>query len=101
MEGTPGLEITIVAPAVARASPAMIVTLVYEPGVHVSNKGEEIWYNPTRFVAKRLGGSVGGGSMYAHDPNVVCNSILDTKKRTLRVQVTTHVFVPGYPAALR
>jgi hypothetical protein len=99
--GTPGVEVTIAAPALGAASPAIILTLAYQPGIHVPSPGEEIWYDLSRFLAKWLGGSDDGGNIYAHDPDVVHNSVLGTKKRTLRVQVTTHGFVPSNPAALR
>jgi hypothetical protein len=98
--GTPGVEITIRTPAITAAAPAIAVTLSYEPGVSTKTQSDEDWYNLTRFAAQWLGGSGGGGYMYDHDPNIIRNSTLDIKRRTLRVRIATHGFVPSDPAAL-
>ena len=99
--GTPGVEITITAPAASVMAPAITVTLAYEPGVRAGSRSEEDRYNLISLDALWLGRSGGAGHMYDHDPNVVGNSMLDVKKRTLRVQVTTHGFVSSDPTALR
>lgn len=99
--GTPGIEITIAAPAISVSEPAITVTLAYEPGVLVPYPGEENRYNLSRFEAQWLGGSGGGGHMYDHDPMAIRNSQLDDKKRTIRVQATIHGVVPSNPATLR
>lgn len=99
--GTPGVEITISAPAINNTAPALSVTICYEPGVHAGISAEEDWYNLNTFQAQWLGASGGGGRMYRADPSVIGNSPLDVKKQTLRVQITAHGFVPSDPAVLK
>jgi hypothetical protein len=98
--GTPRVEIIIHTPAISPAAPAITATLSFEPGVVAKTQSDEDWYNLTRFTAQWLGGSGGGGHMYKHDPNAIGASVLDDKKRTLRVQITAHGFVSSDPAAL-
>lgn len=105
--GTPGIEITIAAPAIVGtpanpiAAPAISLTLAYEPGVPVGTRGNEPWFNLTRFQADWLGRPGGAGHSYDHDPDTVGNSSLNVKRRTLRVQMTTHGYVSSDSRALR
>jgi hypothetical protein len=78
--GTPGVEVTIATPELGAASPAITFNIACEPGVNVLSPGEESWYDPSRILAKWLGGSGVGRSMNAHEPDFVRSSVLDTKK---------------------
>ncbi|ERF68845.1 hypothetical protein EPUS_04497 [Endocarpon pusillum Z07020] len=98
---TLGVVIVIVTLPLTAAALAIAVTLCYKLSIHTRTRREEDWYHLTWFQAGWPGDGGGGGHMYNQNLNLIGNSPLDVKERTLRVQITTHEFVPNNPAALQ
>ena len=94
--GLPAAELRFLLPARAGGSPTEL-RMAFEPGVHAPAAPSINRYNLHQFLADFQGRPGGAGSMNRFDhPDLREEKIISKKKRTLKMKIVAHGFVP-YP----
>jgi hypothetical protein len=94
--GLPAAELRIQMPTLTGGNTTEL-RMAFEPGVHAPSAPGANRYNLQQFSGKFQGRPGGAGSMYREDhPDLRGETDVAKKKRTLKMKITTHGFVP-YP----